>query len=70
MGISGKLVVNGVAVAIGADDSLSDIAATVNGVKGRTGVSASVTDSARQLSAGAQRGLGNDHISVVNGDLA
>ena len=45
LGISGNLAVNGVAVAIGAGDSLSDIAATINGIKGQTGVSASVTDS-------------------------
>ena len=46
LGISGSLAVNGVAVTIGAGDSLSDIAANINGIEGQTGVSASVAGSA------------------------
>ena len=69
LGISGTLAVNGVAVAIGAGDSLSDIAATVNGIKGQTGVSASVTDSGTGYQLVLTAATAADHISVVNGDL-
>jgi len=69
LGISGTLAVNGVAVAIGAGDSLSDIAATVNGIKGRTGVSASVTDSSTGYQLVLTAAAAGDHVSVVNGDL-
>jgi flagellar hook-associated protein 1 FlgK len=69
LGISGNLAVNGVAVAIGAGDSLSDIAATVNGIEGRTGVSASVTDSSSGYQLVLRAAAKADHISVVNGDL-
>ena len=69
LGISGNLAVNGVAVAIGAGDSLSDIAATVNGIKGQTGVSASVTDSGTGYQLVLTAAATADHISVVNGDL-
>jgi flagellar hook-associated protein 1 FlgK len=69
LGISGSLAVNGVAVAIGAGDSLSDIAATVNGIKGQTGVSASVTDSSTGYQLVLTAAAAGDHVSVVNGDL-
>ena len=69
LGISGTLAVNGVAVAIGAGDSLSDIAATINGIKGRTGVSASVTDSSTGYQLVLTAAAASDHVSVVNGDL-
>jgi flagellar hook-associated protein 1 FlgK len=69
LGISGSLAVNGVAVAIGAGDSLSDIAATVNEIKGRTGVSASVTDSSTGYQLVLTAAAAGDHVSVVNGDL-
>jgi flagellar hook-associated protein 1 FlgK len=69
LGISGNLAVNGVAVAIGAGDSLSAIAATVNGIKGQTGVSASVTDSSSGYQLVLTAAATADHISVVNGDL-
>jgi flagellar hook-associated protein 1 FlgK len=69
LGISGNLAVNGVSVAIGAGDSLSDIAAAIDGVEGQTGVSASVTGSAGayQLMLGAASTA--QHISVLDGDL-
>jgi flagellar hook-associated protein 1 FlgK len=69
LGISGTLAVNGVAVAIGAGDSLSDIAATVNGIEGQTGVSASVTDSTTGYQLVLTAAAAGDHVSVVNGDL-
>jgi flagellar hook-associated protein 1 FlgK len=69
LGISGTLAVNGVAVAIGAGDSLSDVAATVNGIKGQTGVSASVTDSATGYQLVLKAAATGGHVSVVNGDL-
>ncbi len=69
LGISGNLAVNGVAVAIGAGDSLSDIAAAVNGVTGQTGVSASVTGSAGAYQLVLRAATTGQHISVVNGDL-
>ena len=69
LGISGSLAVNGVAVSIGAGDSLSDIAAAINGIKGRTGVSASVTDSSTGYQLMLTAAAAGDHVSVVNGDL-
>jgi flagellar hook-associated protein 1 FlgK len=69
LGISGTLAVNGVAVAIGAGDSLSTIAATINGIKGQTGVSASVTDSSSGYRLVLTAATAADHVSVVNGDL-
>ena len=69
LGISGNLAVNGVAVAVGAGDSLSDIEAAINGIKGQTGVSASVTDSSAGYQLVLTAATAADHISVVNGDL-
>jgi len=69
LGISGNLAVNGVAVAVGAGDSLSDIEAAINGIKGQTGVSASVTDSPTGYQLVLTAATTADHISVVNGDL-
>ena len=69
LGISGNLAVNGVAVAVGAGDSLSDIEAAINGIKGQTGVSASVTDSSAGYQLVLTAATTADHISVVNGDL-
>ncbi len=69
LGISGSLAVNGVAVTIGAGDSLSNIAATINGIKGQTGVSASVTDSSAGYQLVLTAAAAGDHVSVVNGDL-
>ncbi len=70
LGISGNLAVNGVTVAVGAGDSLSDIAATINGIEGQTGVSASVTHSSTGYQLVLTTAATNGHISVVNGDLA
>ncbi len=69
LGISGSLAVNGVAVTIGAGDSLSNIAATINGIKGQTGVSASVTDSSAGYQLVLTAAAAGNHVSVVNGDL-
>ncbi len=69
LGISGSLAVNGVAVTIGAGDSFSNIAATINGIKGQTGVSASVTDSSAGYQLVLTAAAAGDHVSVVNGDL-
>ncbi|MGD0231311.1 MAG: flagellar hook-associated protein FlgK [Syntrophorhabdales bacterium] len=69
LGISGNLAVNGVAVAIGAGDSLSNIATTINGATGQTGVTASVTDSSTGYQLVLTAAAAGDHVSVVNGDL-
>jgi flagellar hook-associated protein 1 FlgK len=70
LGLSGHLAINGVPVTIGAGDSLSVVAASINAVKSQTGVTASVTQTSSggyQLVLTAQGP--HDNISVVNGDL-
>ncbi len=70
LGLSGTLAINGVPITVGVGDSLSVVAASINGIKGQTGVTASVaqtTSGGYQLVLTAQGS--NDNISVVNGDL-
>jgi flagellar hook-associated protein 1 FlgK len=69
LGLSGRLAVNGVPVAIGVGDSLSDMGAAINAVRSQTGVTASVVQSSSGYQLVLETTSGGGNFSVVNGDL-
>lgn len=69
LGISGSLLINGIAVSVAATDTLQDIAQNINGATGQTGVTATVVSSSAGYRLALNAANPGDLISVVNGDL-